>query len=300
MILPINLQVIDWIMYWNIIMKKIGTGRTAEVYDYKDDKVLKLFYPAFSTNIIEEEHLISKEISNTTSLAPKVFNIVHIRNRTGIVYEKIEGEMLSDYLSGNIINTRRIIRKFAQTQKRISDINVENIPNHTDKLRQKILSSCLLSDTEKEIVLKYLSIINNNEICHGDYHPENVFVDQDYNFKVIDWANMCVSNKYLDIARTYYLIKSGTSLNGKTKLGSLIEWFGRQIIAKFYWNEFKAEKGRKEYFLPCLFIVIVARCDENIEQEKKWIYNYVMNNKKKMLKTMSVREGVNKHNDVAA
>ena len=274
-------------------MKKIGAGRTAEVYDYKDDKVLKLFYSAFSTKIIEDEYLIAKNISTTTSLVPKVYDIVHTRNRTGIVYEKIKGEMLSDYLSGNIISTRKIIRKFAQTQKRISNINVENVPNHTDKLRQKITSSCLLSDSEKEIVLKYLSIINNNELCHGDYHPENVFVDQNHDFKVIDWANMFVSNKYLDIARTYYLIKSGQSLNGKTKLGSLIEWFGRQIIAKLYWEEVKAEEGRKEYFLPCLFIVIITRYDENIEQEKKRIYNYVRKNKEKMLKAMDVREGVN-------
>ena len=274
-------------------MKKIGAGRTAEVYDYKDDKVLKLFYSAFSTNIIEDEYLIAKNISTTTSLVPKVYDIVHTRNRTGIVYEKIKGEMLSDYLSGNIISTRKIIRKFVQTQKRISNINVENVPSHTNKLRQKITSSCLLSDSEKEIVLKYLSIINNNELCHGDYHPENVFVDQNHDFKVIDWANMFVSNKYLDIARTYYLIKSGQSLNGKTKLGSLIEWFGRQIIAKLYWEEVKAEEGRKEYFLPCLFIVIITRYDENIEQEKKRIYNYVRKNKEKMLKAMDIREGVN-------
>jgi len=274
-------------------MKKIGAGRTAEVYDYKDDKVLKLFYSAFSTNIIEDEYLIAKNISTTTSLVPKVYDIVHTRNRTGIVYEKIKGEMLSDYLSGNIISTRKIIRKFVQTQRRISNINVENVPSHTNKLRQKITGSCLLSDSEKEIVLKYLSIINNNELCHGDYHPENVFVDQNHDFKVIDWANMFVSNKYLDIARTYYLIKSGQSLNGKTKLGSLIEWFGRQIIAKLYWEEVKAEEGRKEYFLPCLFIVIITRYDENIEQEKKRIYNYVRKNKEKMLKAMDVREGVN-------
>ena len=286
-----------WIINWNIIMKKVGTGRTAEVYSYKDDKVLKLFYSAFCTKTIEDEYLIAKNISTVTSLVPKVYDIVHTRNRTGIVYEKIKGKMLSDYLSGNIMSTRKIIRKFAQTQKRISNINVENVPNYTDKLRERITNSRLLSDSEKETVLKYLSIINNNELCHGDYHPDNVFVDQNNDLKVIDWSNMFVSNKYLDIARTYYLIKSGKTLNGKTKLGSLIEWFGRQIIAKFYWEEVKAGKGRRKYFLPCFFIIIIARYDENIEQEKKWIYNYVMKNKKKMLNTMDVSEGAHRNND---
>ncbi len=273
-------------------MQKIGTGRTAEVYDYKDGKVLKLFYSDYSVKAIEEEYLIAKNISSVSSLVPKVYDITHSENRTGIVYEKIEGKMLSDFLSGNIINARNIIRKFAQTQKKISNINADHALKHPDKLRQRIKVSQLLSDSEKEIVLKYLSIINNNKVCHGDYHPENVFVDQNDNFKVIDWANMFVSNKYLDIARTYYLIKSGKSLNGKTKLGSIVEWFGRQIIAKFYWDEVKGEKGRKEFFLPCLFIVIITRYDENIEQEKEWIYNYVMKNKEKILKGMDVNKGV--------
>ena len=87
-------------------MKKIGTGRTAEVFDYRDDKVLKLFYPSYSATTIEEEYLIAKNISTTTSIVPKVYDIVHIRNRTGIVYEKIKGKMMSDYLSENIINTQ--------------------------------------------------------------------------------------------------------------------------------------------------------------------------------------------------
>ena len=44
-------------------MKKIGTGRTAEVYDYQDNKALKLFYSAFCTKTIEDEYLIAKNIS---------------------------------------------------------------------------------------------------------------------------------------------------------------------------------------------------------------------------------------------
>ncbi len=277
-------------------MKKIGVGRTAEVYEYKDNKVLKLFYSTSNDKEIEDEYLIARNISDKTSIVPKVYNVLNIKNRTGIVYEKINGKMLSDYLSGNIMNARRIVRKFAQTQKRISSINVENIPGHTNKLKQRIMRSRLLNDSEKEIISRYLRIINNNEICHGDYHPENVFVDQNNNFKVIDWANMIVSNKYIDIARTYYLIKSGKSLNVKSKLGSLIEWVGRKIIAKFYWEEVKAETDIKEYFPPCLFIVILIRYDENIEQEKRWIYNYVMKNKEKMLKAMDIREGINWQN----
>jgi tRNA A-37 threonylcarbamoyl transferase component Bud32 len=271
-------------------MKKIGIGRTAEVYDYKDNKVLKLFYSTFNDKDIEYEYLITKNISDTTSIAPKVYDVINVNNRMGIVYEKINGQMLSEYLSRNFKNAHKIVHKFAQTQKVINNINSENIPNHTNKLKQRITNSSLLCDSEKEIIVKYLKTINKNEICHGDYHPENVFVDQNYNFRVIDWANMFVSNKYIDIARTYYLIKLGKSLNRKTKPGELIEWLGRQFITKLYWEKIKTEENRRKYFLPCLFIVILIRYDENIEREGKWIHNYVMKNKKKMLMNMDIKK----------
>jgi hypothetical protein len=104
---------------------------------------------------------------------------------------------------------------------------------------------------------------------------------------------MFVSNKYMDIARTYYLIKLGRSLNGKSIPGELIEWLGRQFITKLYWKNVKTEENRNKYFLPCLFIVILIRYDENIEREGKWIHNYVMKNKKKMLMNMDIKKDIN-------
>ena len=274
-------------------MKRIGIGRTAEVYDHKDNKVLKLFYSTVNDKDIEYEYLITKNISDMTSIVPKVYDVINVKDRMGIVYEKLNGEMLSDHLSRNFKNARKIVHKFTQIQKRLNNISTENLPNHTNRLKQKIMGSSLLCDSEKEIIVKYLKIINKNEICHGDYHPENVFVDQNHNFRVIDWANMFVSNKYIDIARTYYLIKSGKTLNRKSIPGELIEWLGRQFIAKLYWEEVKTGENREKYFLPCLFIVILIRYDENIEQEKKWIHNYVMKNKSKILKNMDIRKGIN-------
>ncbi|MHC4321345.1 MAG: phosphotransferase [Planctomycetota bacterium] len=271
-------------------MERIGKGRTAEVYDYKENKVLKLFYSSFNNEDIEDEYLVTRDISGMTSVVPKVYDVVDIKNRKGIVYEKINGKMLSSYLSMNFRDVYKVVRKFTQTQKRINNINIGKVPRYINKLKQRIMSSSLLCDSDKETVLKYLRVIDKNEICHGDYHPENVFVDHNYNFRVIDWANMFVGNKYMDMARTYYLIKLGKTVDRKTKPGKLIEWFGRQFIARLYWKEVSKEEEIEKYFWPCFFIVTLIRYDENIEQEKRWIRKYVMKNKKKMLKAMDIRE----------
>ncbi len=188
-------------------MEIIGKGRSAEVFDYNDNQVLKLFYSSSSNKDINHEYFITKNLSHTTSIVPKVYNVINVNNRVGIVYEKMIGKTLSDHLSRNFKNVRKIVHEFAQTQKIINKMNFDNFQINTNKLEQKIMKSSLLCDTEKEIIIKYLKIINKNEVCHGDYHPENVFVDEDHNLRVIDWENMFVSNKYIDIARTYYLIK---------------------------------------------------------------------------------------------
>ncbi len=130
-------------------MKRIGIGRTAEVYDHKDNKVLKLFYSTVNDKDIEYEYLITKNISDMTSIVPKVYDVINVKDRMGIVYEKLNGEMLSDHLSRNFKNARKIVHKFTQIQKRLNNISTENLPNHTDRLKQKIMGSSLLCDSEK-------------------------------------------------------------------------------------------------------------------------------------------------------
>ncbi len=80
-------------------MKRIGIGRTAEVFDYKDNKVLKLFYSTVNEEDIEYEYLITKNISDMTNIVPKVYDVINVKDRMGIVYEKLNGEMLSDHLA---------------------------------------------------------------------------------------------------------------------------------------------------------------------------------------------------------
>lgn len=43
-------------------------------------------------------------------------------------------------------------------------------------------------------------------VVHGDFHPLNVFVEEDGDLKVIDFMNMRRSPAEYDIARTYFLI----------------------------------------------------------------------------------------------
>lgn len=54
-----------------VLKKKIGEGNTAEVYEYTNHDVLKLFYPHVKQSYINMEFMYSKEVIDLVYLFQK-------------------------------------------------------------------------------------------------------------------------------------------------------------------------------------------------------------------------------------
>lgn len=74
-----------------VLGKLIGQGRTSEVFDYGDNKIIKLFRKDFPKNAIEMEYMISLKLNESGMPSAKVFDFVECQGRFGIVYERIDG-----------------------------------------------------------------------------------------------------------------------------------------------------------------------------------------------------------------
>ena len=80
-------------------MKLITTGNTAEVFEYEEDKVLKLFKAGYPLEQIQREFNNTVIMNRTCVHTPKTFEIVEHEGRHGIVFHKIIGvDLLSEYL----------------------------------------------------------------------------------------------------------------------------------------------------------------------------------------------------------
>ena len=79
----------------------VGRGVTSEVYRLDDEKVLKLFTKDYSKEVVDYEAGIAYEVQRLNVSAPKIYGIVTIGERYGIVYEYIKGMSLADELSNN-------------------------------------------------------------------------------------------------------------------------------------------------------------------------------------------------------
>ena len=176
-------------------MKLIAKGNTAEIFEYGEDKVLKLFKAGYPLKQIQREFNNTVVMNRTCVHTPKTFEIVEHAGRHGIVFQKILGtDLFSEYL------------KNPSDEKVAAEILVDL----TD-IQKKVL----LEETTEGISYKnYLewfgydasNLPDGNFICHGDLHPGNIIRTKDGELCLIDFMNVCRGPKEYDVARTYVLL----------------------------------------------------------------------------------------------
>lgn len=71
--------------------RMIGEGNTAEIYKLDNEKILKLFRTGLPKEVAEREYQNGIIVQNLLDCVPKVYEIVEINGRHGIVYEEIKG-----------------------------------------------------------------------------------------------------------------------------------------------------------------------------------------------------------------
>lgn len=186
-------------------MKSIGKGLTAEVFEYSEDKVIKLFNEGYPIQAIFREYRNAKLINSFKIDAPEAYEIKKMDGRVGIIYSYVKGKSIE-----SVFNTQTDLEKnlkaFCCLQK--SFYKHKNYFLLGYKTYGKVLVKTKIKDTTE--ALQYIKFINSfpnsNVIVHGDFHPLNVLIDHDGNLKVIDFMNMMRAPAEYDIARTYYLV----------------------------------------------------------------------------------------------
>lgn len=77
----------------------IGLGRTAEVYAWGDNGVLKLLRPGFPDLLGELEANVAALVSRASVGAPRFIGTVRLEGRFGLIYERLAGPSMLDGLS---------------------------------------------------------------------------------------------------------------------------------------------------------------------------------------------------------
>lgn len=193
-----------------IIMRVLGRGNTAEVIEQDNSKVCKLFYEGYPSNAIEREYNNAKLMQTMDIPMPEVYETVHVGVREGIIYGRLRGQsILEKLLQDEDVNFW--VNQIADLHKKILGYHTCEAMSYKEFLRLCIGKKTNLN---VDIYNEMESLPEGNCLCHGDYHPGNVWVDINGKVLVIDFMNVCYGPWQYDVARTYVLISEGDVPHG--------------------------------------------------------------------------------------
>lgn len=227
-------------------MKQIAVGNTAEVFDYGDGKILKLFKAGYLEENIQREFQNSFLVNKLGIPSPKAYEIIPnvMDGRTGIVYEKISGNDLLFEVMSNIQNLEYV----EQRLKSLASIHKDFINhNSTECISYKdYLNYFGYPETE--------SLPDGDFLCHGDFHFANLLRSENNpeDIFVIDFMNLCHGPKEYDVARAYVMLTEdnlGSEIDPETRK---VLMQAKQASGQLYLDKMGFSLKDIEQFIPAV------------------------------------------------
>lgn len=177
----------------------------------------KLFDKSFSPTQIYYEAMLQIMAGEVGIRVPKIYGIEQIDDRLAILSEYIEGKTVAQLMEEYPGKKEYYLGLLADTQLGIHSHTVSDIKKLKHKIRREINSLTVLDDIKKyELETRLASMPQHNKLCHGNFGPENVVIDEMDKIIVLDWVAATRGNATADIAKTYFkLALSSTELAEK-------------------------------------------------------------------------------------
>jgi len=243
----------------------IAYGRTAEIYAWKDDQVLKLFHNFFTVDDIKYEQQIAQAIHASGLPVPYVGNIVQVKERTGLEYQRMEGNTMMELIFRKFWMGAHYARRMAQlhAEMHASTITVE-IPKQHERLRRKIHQADELDgDLRHKILTELDTMPKGDRLCHGDFHPGNILVTAQGEV-IIDWIDSTMGNPLADLARTT-IITLGAAASSQIP-NPVVKVVIRLIHSIYRRHYFSLRPGKEDEYVCWLPIVAAARLSEGMPE----------------------------------
>ena len=202
--------------------KKIGLGKSAEVFCWGSSQVIKLFYANISTACIEYETKVTQTIYQAGLSVPRVQGIVLVDERKGIVSDRIMGDSMLNSIRLKPWKIFYFARLLAKLQTKIHQCDAPQLIPLRQQRQLQIKGVKALPEIQKQVILNLLDRLPiGKSLCHGDFHPGNVILSAS-GCVAIDWPNAVRGHSHADVARTLLLLVAGETPTNLTSIPWLL------------------------------------------------------------------------------
>ncbi len=245
----------------------IATGRTAEVYPWGEDCILKLYREWAPAGWVEHEAKIAAAVDASGVPAPKAGEMVDVQGRRGLVYQKIQGRSMLEEMQVHLTRLPGYAKLLARLHAQMHEKPAPGLPPQHEQLQRILDETPYISDSERAGLLSLLETLPRGErLCHGDFHPHNVLMSPTGPV-IIDWMTAVSGTPGADVARTVLLL-TVTDTEG-SPVNNMLLLAGRKLFGKAYLDEYrKLAPQNLAHYHAWRTIMAAARLNEKIPPEK--------------------------------
>ena len=189
---------------------RIATGAQAEVFEWGDSQVLKLFGEQRPRSWVEYEARTARAVHGTGLPVPAVGEIVEVEGRWGLVYERVEGPSMGDCLLARPWTVGRCARLLAELQAELHRVAAPlELPSQHERLRRRLEGEARLPARVQQAALATLADLPlGDALCHADLNPFNILMTT-CGPVIIDWNDSARGDPVSDLAWTWVMAATG-------------------------------------------------------------------------------------------
>jgi aminoglycoside phosphotransferase (APT) family kinase protein len=254
----------------------LAEGRTAEVFAWGEDQVLKLYRPEFPLTDAEYEYHKALASQETGFAVPAVGELVTVDGRAGITYQRVEGNTMLEATKKAPWKLFPFTRQLAALHVDMHERSASNLPSAHEVIAHKINYAPTLDQRTKTTITEYLwQLPQDDKLLHGDFHPDNILLTPDGPV-IIDWIDATMGHPLADVARTSLLarVASPPPMTALEAMISLLSGLFHRTYIKHY---FKSSPYEENDLLPWLLPVTAGRLSEEIAHETRTLVELVEN-----------------------
>lgn len=219
----------------------------------------------FDSNIYPKSDILNEALNHTrveeTGLPiPELKAVSIIDGKWAITLDYVEGKTLQELIDENPDKVDEYLNLFVDLQLEVQSKKAPLLNKLKDKMNRKISSLKELDATMKyELHTRLESMPKHTKVCHGDFDPSNIVIDNNGKAFILDWSHATQGNASADVARTYLLF----ALN-------------QPELADRYLKLFCAKSNTaKQYVQHWIPIVAASQLATGTQDEKEFLMKWI-------------------------
>ena len=202
-------------------LDKVIAVRTNKTVYRDGDLAIKVFSDDYSKADILNEALNHARAEETSLHVPTLREVTKVEGKWAIVSDYIAGKTLAQRMAENPEQKAEYLDLFVTLQLQVQAQASPLMTSLRDKMHRKISQSGLDATARYELHTRLEGMPKHNKLCHGDFNPRNIILQDDGTAYILDWSHATQGNASADAARTYLLFWLDGDISGAESYLSL-------------------------------------------------------------------------------